>query len=82
MVEINASENGYYFTGVFTDLIQFALLCPLISSRVSFHLSLSSLEASLSHVFKDKSLLEVRKREGEGGRERERGGKRERGRER
>ena len=84
MVEINASENGYYFTGVFTDLIQFALLCPLISSHVSFHLSLSSLEASLSHVFKDKSLLEVRKREGgrEGGRERERGGKRERGRER
>ena len=79
MVEINASENGYYFTGVFTDLIQFALLCPLISSRVSFHLSLSSLEASLSHVFKDKSLLEVRERErgkegeGDGGRERGRG---------
>ena len=87
MVEINASENGYYFTGVFTDLIQFALLCPLISSRVSFHLSLSSLEASLSHVFKDKSLLEVREREREeggreGGREREREGEGERGRER
>ena len=84
MVELNTSENGYYFTGVFTDLIQFALLCPLVSSRVSFHLSLSSLEASLSHVFKDKSLLEVREREregeGEGGRERE--GEGERGRER
>ena len=80
MVEINASENGYYFTGVFTDLIQFALLCPLISSRVSFHLSLSSLEASLSHVFKDKSLLEVREREGR--REEGREGERERGEER
>jgi ribonuclease-3 len=55
-IEVNC--QGYLATSIFTDVVQRALICPLITSHILFHSSLPQLQHSLNYQFSNKTLLE------------------------
>ena len=56
---IEISCCGYNMTGIYTDLTQHLLLCPLIYYHIQFHSNVTTLEQKLNYQFIDRSLLEV-----------------------
>lgn len=59
-VTVEVSSKSFYRTGLYTDVVQHALMLPVLFSHLRFHWSLKVLEDSrLKYTFKSRSLLEL-----------------------
>ncbi|UYV73707.1 DROSHA [Cordylochernes scorpioides] len=58
-VTIVLSSDGFYKTGIRCDIVQHALLLPVLICHLRFHDSLSVLEENIGHSFKDRSLIQL-----------------------
>lgn len=53
------SSKGFYRTGIYCDMVQHALLIPVVICHLRFHQSLSYLEKILDYSFQDRFLLQL-----------------------
>lgn len=53
------SSKGFYRTGIYCDVVQHALLIPVVICHLRFHQSLTYLENILDYSFKDRYLLQL-----------------------
>lgn len=58
-VTVVVPAKGFFKTGLYCDVVQFALLMPVVVTHLRFHQSLSFLEESLGYNFKDRYLLQL-----------------------
>lgn len=58
-VTIAVSSEGFYRTGIMCDIVQHAMLLPVLVSHLRFHRSLDVLENKISYKFKNRSLLQL-----------------------
>lgn len=58
-VTIIVPTKDFYKTGLFCDVIQFALIIPVAICHLRFHQSLSRLEDIIGYKFKDRFLLQL-----------------------
>ncbi|XP_015787469.1 ribonuclease 3 [Tetranychus urticae] len=58
-VTVVISSKGFHKTGIFCDVIQHALLIPVVICHLRFHQSLAHLEEILGYPFKDRYLLQL-----------------------
>ena len=58
-VTIVVSAKGFFKTGLYCDVIQFALVIPVVVTHLRFHQSLAFLEESMGYKFKDRYLLQL-----------------------
>ncbi|KAB7506877.1 Ribonuclease 3 [Armadillidium nasatum] len=58
-VTITISSEGFYRTGIMCDIVQHALLIPVLVRHLRFHRSLNSLEAKINYKFKTRLLLQL-----------------------
>ncbi|CAG0884564.1 unnamed protein product [Darwinula stevensoni] len=58
-VTIALSAEGFRRTGIFCDVIQHAMLLPILICHLRFHRSLDSLEQLVSYHFKNRYLLQL-----------------------
>lgn len=56
MIEINS--EGFYCTGIRTDIVQHAVLIPTFIEHLRFHLSIRHLEEKIGYKFKDRLNLQ------------------------
>ena len=52
------SSKGFYKTGLMTDIVQHALLLPVLVSHLRFHFSLDYLETKINYKFNNRFLLQ------------------------
>ena len=52
------SSKGFYKTGLMTDIVQHALLLPVLVSHLRFHFSLEYLETKINYKFNNRFLLQ------------------------
>lgn len=53
------SSKGFYRTGLMCDIVQHAMLIPVLVCHFRFHKSLEYLEESIGYKFKNKFLLQI-----------------------
>lgn len=53
------SSKGFYKTGLMCDIVQHAMLLPILVCHFRFHRSLEHLEETLEYKFKNKYLLQL-----------------------
>ncbi|VVC31372.1 Double-stranded RNA-binding domain,Ribonuclease III domain,Ribonuclease III [Cinara cedri] len=53
------SSKGFYKTGLMCDIVQHAMLLPVLACHFRFHKSLEYLEKSIGYKFKNKYLLQL-----------------------
>ncbi|VVC31425.1 Double-stranded RNA-binding domain,Ribonuclease III domain,Ribonuclease III [Cinara cedri] len=53
------SSKGFYKTGLMCDIVQHAMLLPVLTCHFRFHKSLEYLEKSIGYKFKNKYLLQL-----------------------
>lgn len=58
-VTIVVSSQGFYRTGIMCDIVQHAMLIPVLVCHLRFHKSLYILEESVGHHFNDRYLLQL-----------------------
>ncbi|XP_050344502.1 ribonuclease 3 [Nymphalis io] len=58
-VTVAISSEGFYTTGLMCDVVQHAMLIPVLVRHLRFHKSLESLEEKISYKFKQKALLQT-----------------------
>ena len=58
-VDVALSSEGFYRTGIMCDVVQHALLLPLLVSHLRFHKSLDYLEKHLNYQFRNRGLLQL-----------------------
>ncbi|KAK3926456.1 Ribonuclease 3 [Frankliniella fusca] len=58
-VTIALSSQGFYRTGIMCDIIQHALLLPVLVCHLRFHKSLDQLEEDMDYKFKNRYLLQL-----------------------
>nr|AVK59456.1 Drosha-PA [Nezara viridula] len=58
-VTIAVSSEGFYRTGIMCDIVQHAMLLPVLVSHLRFHRSLDVLENKINYKFKNRSLLQL-----------------------
>ncbi|XP_074603919.1 ribonuclease 3 drosha [Brevipalpus obovatus] len=58
-VTVVVSSKGFHRTGIFCDIIQHALLIPVVICHLRFHQSLTYLEKILDYSFQDRYLLQL-----------------------
>ncbi|XP_014259124.1 ribonuclease 3 [Cimex lectularius] len=58
-VTIAISGEGFYRTGIMCDIVQHAMLIPVLVSHLRFHKSLDILEGEIGYAFKNRSLLQL-----------------------
>ncbi|KAK2718891.1 ribonuclease 3-like [Artemia franciscana] len=58
-VTIAVSAEGFYTTGIMTDMVQHALLLPVLIGHFRIHRSLGYLEDSIGYKFKTRALLQL-----------------------
>lgn len=56
-VEINSS--GFYRTGIMCDIVQHAMLIPVLATHLRFHKALDVLEKNIEYKFKNRFLLQL-----------------------
>lgn len=58
-VTVVISSKGFYTTGIQCDIVQHALIIPVLICHIRFHQSLQYLEGIIEHTFQDKYLLQL-----------------------
>lgn len=58
-VTVAVSSKNFYRTGVMCDMIQHALLIPVLTSHLRFHRSLEVLETKINYKFQNRYLLQL-----------------------
>ncbi|KAM3961500.1 LOW QUALITY PROTEIN: ribonuclease 3 drosha [Aphomia sociella] len=58
-VTVAISSEGFHTTGLMCDVVQHAMLIPVLVRHLRFHKSLDSLEAKIGYVFKQRLLLQT-----------------------
>ncbi|KAJ8719612.1 hypothetical protein PYW08_011787 [Mythimna loreyi] len=58
-VTIAFSSEGFHTTGLMCDVVQHAMLIPVLVRHLRFHKSLDSLEKTIGYVFKQRALLQT-----------------------
>lgn len=58
-VTITVSSEGFYRTGIMCDIVQHAMLLPVLVAHLRFHRSLDVLEGKINYKFKNRSLLQL-----------------------
>lgn len=59
VVTIAISSQGFFRTGLMTDIIQHGMLLPVLVSHLRLHRSLDFLEDRIRYKFKDRHLLQL-----------------------
>ncbi|XP_061376897.1 ribonuclease 3 isoform X2 [Danaus plexippus] len=58
-VTVAISSEGFHTTGLMCDIVQHAMLIPVLVRHLRFHKSLESLEKKIGYTFKQKMLLQT-----------------------
>ncbi|XP_045499974.1 ribonuclease 3 isoform X2 [Colias croceus] len=58
-VTVAISSEGFHTTGLMCDVVQHAMLIPVLVRHLRFHKSLDSLENIISYKFKQRALLQT-----------------------
>lgn len=58
-VTVAVSSRGFFRTGIMCDIVQHAMLIPLLTSHLRFHKSLNVLEENIEYKFKNRFLLQL-----------------------
>lgn len=58
-VTVDVSSEGFYRTGIMCDVVQHAMLIPVLVCHLRFHKSLDNLESTLKYKFKNRYLLQL-----------------------
>ncbi|XP_052742115.1 ribonuclease 3 [Bicyclus anynana] len=58
-VTVAISSEGFHTTGLMCDVVQHAMLIPVLVRHLRFHKSLDSLEETIKYTFKRRSLLQT-----------------------
>ncbi|KZC07809.1 PREDICTED: ribonuclease 3 [Dufourea novaeangliae] len=58
-VTVDVSSEGFYRTGIMCDIVQHAMLIPVLVCHLRFHKSLDNLEHTLGYEFKNRYLLQL-----------------------
>nr|WJM99460.1 ribonuclease 3 [Ips calligraphus] len=58
-VTVAVSAEGFYRTGIMCDIVQHAMLMPVLVCHLRFHNSLNLLEHSLGYKFNNRALLQL-----------------------
>ena len=58
-VTVTVSSKGFYQTGLMCDVVQHAMLIPVLVCHLRFHRSLVVLEEKINYKFKNKFLLQL-----------------------
>ncbi|KAJ8720232.1 hypothetical protein PYW07_012275 [Mythimna separata] len=58
-VTVALSSQGFHTTGLMCDVVQHAMLIPVLIRHLRFHKSLDSLEKKIGYKFKDRALLQT-----------------------
>ncbi|KAL6266209.1 hypothetical protein P5V15_003070 [Pogonomyrmex californicus] len=58
-VTVDVSSVGFYRTGIMCDIVQHAMLIPVLVCHLRFHKSLDNLERTLGYEFKNRYLLQL-----------------------
>uniref|UniRef100_A0A2A4K3R9 Ribonuclease 3 n=1 Tax=Heliothis virescens TaxID=7102 RepID=A0A2A4K3R9_HELVI len=58
-VTVAISSEGFHTTGLMCDVVQHAMLIPVLVRHLRFHKSLDSLERKIGYVFKQRALLQT-----------------------
>ncbi|CAH2041433.1 unnamed protein product, partial [Iphiclides podalirius] len=58
-VTVAISSEGFHTTGLMCDVVQHAMLIPVLVRHLRFHKSLDSLEKKMGYVFKKRLLLQT-----------------------
>ncbi|XP_012268888.2 ribonuclease 3 [Athalia rosae] len=58
-VTVDVSSEGFYRTGIMCDIVQHAMLIPVLVCHLRFHKSLDILEKTIGYQFKNRYLLQL-----------------------
>jgi len=58
-ITVAISSEGFYRTGIMCDVVQHAMLIPVLTGHLRFHKSLDLLEESIGYRFKNRYLLQL-----------------------
>ncbi|ALC42743.1 drosha [Drosophila busckii] len=58
-ITVVISSDGFYRTGIMCDIVQHAMLIPVLTGHLRFHKSLDLLEESINYKFKNRYLLQL-----------------------
>ncbi|XP_076653861.1 ribonuclease 3 drosha [Halictus rubicundus] len=58
-VTVDVSSEGFYRTGIMCDMVQHAMLIPVLVCHLRFHKSLNNLERTLGYEFKNRYFLQL-----------------------
>ncbi|XP_014213264.1 ribonuclease 3 isoform X2 [Copidosoma floridanum] len=58
-VTVDVSSRGFYRTGIMCDIVQHAMLIPVLVCHLRFHNSLHFLEKTINYQFKNRYLLQL-----------------------
>ncbi|CAL1280571.1 unnamed protein product [Larinioides sclopetarius] len=58
-VTVVISSKGFYKTGIMSDIVQHAMLLPVLVCHLRFHASLNRLEENIGYKFVDRYLLQL-----------------------
>ncbi|CAD6222146.1 GSCOCG00000758001-RA-CDS [Cotesia congregata] len=58
-VTVDVSSEGFFRTGIMCDMVQHAMLIPVLVCHLRFHKSLDNLEETLKYKFKNRYLLQL-----------------------
>ncbi|CAB0038163.1 unnamed protein product [Trichogramma brassicae] len=58
-VTVDVSSTGFYRTGIMCDIVQHAMLIPVLVCHLRFHKSLAVLEQTLNYKFNNRYLLQL-----------------------
>ncbi|XP_032666189.1 ribonuclease 3 [Odontomachus brunneus] len=58
-VTVDVSSEGFFRTGIMCDIVQHAMLIPVLVCHLRFHKSLDNLERTLGYEFKNRYLLQL-----------------------
>ena len=58
-VTVAITSNKFYRTGIMCDIVQHAMLIPVLTTHLRFHRSLEALETTIGYKFQNRYLLQL-----------------------
>lgn len=58
-VTVAVSSEGFYRTGIRADIVQHAMVLPVLICHLRFHKSVDQLEKIINYKFRNRSLLQL-----------------------